>query len=178
MIRTVSLCLAAALLAGTLVAAAGLVERTGAATPAMQVGKTSFVKTVVSSNKLEIDSSKLALEKTVSADTKAFAEQMIADHTKAGEDLWRIIGKQGGEPPAAELLPKHAAGLKSLEGKDGADFEDAYIKLQQDAHAEAVELFRAYAGKPDDDALGGFAARTLPTLEMHLDHIGQIAAAH
>lgn len=151
------------------------------------IEKDSFVKAVLSANKFEIDSSKLVLQKSASDDVKAFAEQMIADHTKSGEELWNVISGQGGrskaastddEPPAVDLSSKDAAALALLEEKDGAEFQAAYIASQDKIHREAVDLFRSYASHPDDEALGAFARKTLPALEMHLDHIQKIAAAH
>lgn len=50
-----------------------------AAFAAEKVDKDTFVKTVLSANKFEIDSSKLVRQKSASADVKAFAELMIGD---------------------------------------------------------------------------------------------------
>eukprot|EP01035_Chromulina_nebulosa_P065851 gene65851-90107_t len=48
----------------------------------------TFTKTLASANRFEIDSSKLALKKKgVAADVKDFAELMVKDHTKAGQDF-------------------------------------------------------------------------------------------
>ena len=58
---------------------------------------------------------------------------------------------------------------------DGKDFDAAYVSLQHSAHEEAVSIFQAYAAKPDDEALGAFAKETLPTLEMHLEHVKMMA---
>jgi putative membrane protein len=147
------------------------------ASSAFAAEKATFVKIVSSSNKLEIDSSKLAVDKTKSADVKAFAEQMIADHTKAGEEFMATLKKQGTEPPAAELTPEHLAQLKKLEGANEGDFDAIYVAMQDAAHVEAVALFRDYADKPDDPALGEFAKKTLPTLKMHLDHVKKLSSA-
>lgn len=139
--------------------------------------KATFVKMVSSSNKLEIESSKLAVDKAASPEVKAFAEQMIADHTKAGEEFMVTLKKEGAEPPAAELTPQHRDQLKQLEGAQDQNFDATYVALQQAAHVEAVDLFRSYAEKPDDAALGEFAKKTLPTLEMHLDHAKMLSTA-
>jgi predicted outer membrane protein len=44
-------------------------------------------KKVAGANTFEIQSSELAKERAQSSDVKSFADQMIADHTKAGEDF-------------------------------------------------------------------------------------------
>ena len=47
----------------------------------------TFIDKVAVSNKFEIDTSELALKYGKSADVKAFAQQMIDDHRKAGADF-------------------------------------------------------------------------------------------
>ena len=137
----------------------------------MQFDKATWVKTVASANMFEIESSKLALEKSSSPDLKGFAQQMVDDHTKAGEKLGEVLKKQGGMEPPEELAPKHAAAIELLKKAEGKDFDAAYISLQHGAHMEAVSIFATYAAKPDDPALGAFAKQTLPTLEKHLAHV-------
>jgi len=147
-------------------------------TPAVAAAldKASWVKTVASSNMFEIESSKLALEKASSDEVKAFAQQMIDDHTKAGEKLAGVLEKSGDPLPPRELAPKHAEVLEQLKTADGKAFDTAYVGAQHDAHVEAVALFTAYAAKPDDPALGAFATETLPTLKMHLEHVKTMVA--
>jgi putative membrane protein len=161
----------------TVFAAEQPVQKIDASMPAGQLDEATFVKMVSSSNKFEIDSSKLAVDKAASAEVQAFAEQMIADHTKAGEEFVATLEKKGQEPPAAELTPKHGEQLKQLEGAGDQDFDATYVSLQEAAHVEAVDLFRTYSEKPDDPALGEFAKKTLPTLEMHLEHVKKLAKA-
>ena len=175
--KIISAALISIAMAGGVFAAEQPVRRINAAMPVTQVDKATFVKMVLSSNKFEIDSSKLAVDKASSAEVKAFAEQMIADHTKAGEEFMATLKKEGQEPPAAELTPKHRDQLKQIEGAGNQDFDATYVSLQEAAHVEAVGLFRAYSEKPDDPALGEFAKKTLPTLEMHFDHVKKLAAA-
>lgn len=133
----------------------------------MQFDKATWVKTVASSNMFEIESSKLALKKASSPRMKQFAQQMVDAHTKAAKKLKDILKSD----PPKELAPKHADALTLLKKAEGKDFDPAYLSLQHSAHMEAVSVFRTYAGKPDDPALGTFAKETLPTLEMHLEHV-------
>lgn len=172
------LIISAVLLTGTTAAvAAEDAKDADAAIAVMQVDKPSFVKMAGSANMFEIESSKLALQKSASDDVKQFARKMIDDHTKAGEKLTAILKEEGDAPPPTTLDPKHADAMKLLAAA-GKDFDAAYIGLQHGAHMEAVMLFRTYAGKPDDKKVGDFAAETLPTLEMHLEHVKKLVAAH
>jgi putative membrane protein len=141
------------------------------AAAAMKVETPKFVEMVASSNMFEIESSKLAEQKSQSEDIKAFAEQMIADHTKAGEDL-----KATGQTPPMKYAPKHAGMIKLLEAADGADFDALYLDMQAQAHMEAVMLFRTYSASGDDEKVVAFAKKTLPTLEMHMAHVKELVA--
>jgi putative membrane protein len=144
---------------------------TGAGSGAiMPVDKATFVTQATSSNMFEIESSKLAAKNAQSSDVKEFAEEMIADHTKAGNRMESTLQKEGLKATKA-LSSRHEAMLQELEAAEGADFDKAYVMAQTQAHMEAVTLFRSYASSPDDKNLGAFAKKTLPTLEKHLEHV-------
>ena len=137
----------------------------------------TFVKLVTSSNEFEIQSSKLAEQKAQKDDIKEFAKQMVADHTKAGEELKAALQKGDAQSPAeVKLAPKHAGMLKLLEGAEGADFEMLYLDMQATAHMEAVSLFRTYSKSGDNQAVQQFAEATLPTLVTHKQHVMDIVA--
>jgi putative membrane protein len=147
-----------------------------------KVDTPTFVKTVPSANEFEIQSSKLAEEKSKSADVKKFAKQMITDHTKAGEDFKAALS-QGQttasiKPAGSMLQPKEQQMLDELKSASGKDFDRKYIQMQTDAHKEAVALFSTYGKSGDDPAMKEFAKKTLPVLKMHEKHVKELAGAH
>ena len=162
--------------AAALPAAAQTATEATTADTMMKVDKASFIKAVASSNEFEIASSKLALEHASKDDVKKFAQMMIDDHTKAGKEFAAAAGQEAPSGEAA-LNPKHAAMLKELSAAGMDKFDQLYIDAQTAAHMEAVSLFRSYSSAPDDEALGAFAKKTLPTLEMHLEHVKALASA-
>jgi putative membrane protein len=135
-----------------------------------RISRDQFVTMAAMSDMLEIQSSKMALEKARSSDVKAFAQQMIADHTAATQKLQAATGQK----PPATLDQKHAAMLKKLSDSSAAQFDAAYVTLQVQAHKEAVQLFRTYATAGDDAGLKSFAAATLPILQQHLQHVQKL----
>lgn len=141
-----------------------------------KVDKMTFVNTAASAGKFEIDSSKLALDKATSKDVKKFARMMIKDHTRAAKRLMAIVKKEGDTPPPDTLAPADADAMKQLNAASGADFDKTYVSLQEKAHMDAVTLFKNYSTDADDKRLGKFAKKTLPTLEMHLDHVKKLSA--
>lgn len=150
--------------------------------PDNKVDTPTFVQTVPSANAFEIQSSQLAEEKSGSADVQTFARGMIADHTKAGEDFKAALS-QGQttasiKPAGAGLSSAQQRMLDELKGKSGKEFDASYIRMQTDAHKEAVALFSTYAKSGDDPALKEFAKKTLTVLKMHEKHVKELAVAH
>ena len=126
-----------------------------------------FAMMAGTSNMFEIQSSQLALTKAQSPDVKSFAQKMIDDHTKAGQDMETAAKAQNVTPPA-KLDAANQAKLDQLNGLSGQGFDSAYDAMQLKAHQDAVALFQGYGSNGPAGALKDFAAKTLPTLQMHL----------
>jgi putative membrane protein len=125
-----------------------------------------FVKEAAVSDMFEIESSKLAAERS-DAPTKSFATQMIADHTKTSTELKSMA--QGTVDIPADLDSSHKSKLDKLRGLNGDDFTKQYHDMQVSAHKDAVSLFERYGKGGDNDKLKGWANQTLPALRSHLD---------
>jgi len=125
-------------------------------------------------NMFEIQSSQAALQKATSQDIKDFAQRMIDDHTKAGDDLKAAADAQGITVPS-ELDDAHKQKLDQLNAASGADFDTTYVQMQLDAHHQAVDLFDNFSKAGEDGQVKDFAATTLATLQDHEKAIEQIA---
>ena len=138
----------------------------------------NFVKNARIGGNFEIQSSQLALQKSQDADIRAFAERMVSDHTKAGDQLEQVVSAQNiavEQPGGAEKLDKkHQALLDKLTNASSANFDRMYIKMQQDAHNDAVTLFTRYSKNGENAQLKSFAQETLPTLQDHKKHVTQM----
>lgn len=171
-----ALTLATGLMAGGLPALAQTTAPANGTEGTMTLDKASFAAAAASANQLELTTSQMALKRARSSEVKTFAQQMMTDHTKAGQEFATAITQEGVSVPD-QLMPKHAAMVSQLEAASDADFDRAYIDLQTAAHSEAVSLFRSYADQPDSEPLGSFAKKTLPTLEQHLEHVKTLKPA-
>jgi putative membrane protein len=135
----------------------------------------TFAKKVAAANTFEIQSSELAKERAQSTDVKSFADKMIADHTKAGQEFKAAVKAANVSPPPAEQPDaKQKAALSKLQKAQGPAFDRAYVDAQLKAHKEAVSLFRNYSKKGRTAELKSFAEKTLPTLEHHLSMVQQL----
>jgi putative membrane protein len=160
---------AVALCVATPVFAQSVPEKTGVnSTLGISPSTQDFVTEAANSDMLEIESSKLVAAKGDAKD-KAFAEQMIKDHTATSAELKGLVssGKVQVNLPAA-MDKAHGAKLDKLNSLSGADFIKAYEDMQVSAHKDAVSLFERYAKGGDNADLKGFAAKTLPHLQEHL----------
>jgi putative membrane protein len=128
-----------------------------------------FVTEAGSSDMFEIESSKLAVERSQDPATKTFAQQMIADHTKTSEELKALVsgGKVKATIPAAMSSAQQSM-LDELKKLNGDDFTKQYHSDQEDAHEDAVDLFKRYGDEGENADLKAWAAKTRPALEHHL----------
>jgi putative membrane protein len=132
-----------------------------------------FAKMAAVANMFEIKSSELALEAANKDSTKEFAQHMIADHTKAGEDIVPAAKAEKVQLPTS-LDKEHQAKLNELKSADQADFDKKYLAEQLKAHETAVALFSVYSSSGQKGELKTFAAKTLPTLNQHLADVKKL----
>ena len=139
----------------------------------------TFVQTAMVGNLFEVETSKLALDRSKSEAVRAFAKYMVNDHNAAGVKFTEAANeaKLSIPPPPFKLDAKHQALLDELRAKQEADFDRAYIEVQHKAHVDAVELFKGYAGSGDNATLKAAAAELLPKLQHHLEEVTKLKAA-
>jgi putative membrane protein len=127
-----------------------------------------FVKQVAISDMFEIESSKLAAQKA-DAETKKFASKMVADHTKTSTELKAMVKGLDNAPLPTAMDSSHQGKLDKLKGLSGDQFTKQYRADQVAAHKDAVSLFDRYSKGGDNEKLKGWAAKTLPGLQHHLE---------
>lgn len=160
----------------SLVFVAVAIAATSFTTGAMALTSTEeFVKKAAIANKFEIESSKIAVDKARNGEVKAFAQQMIDDHTATGNKMKQALAdsKTGLQAPTA-LDDEHKRKIDKLRDTKAEDFDRTYINMQEDAHEDAVKLFDHYADSGDNATLKKFAADTLPALKAHLEHVEKL----
>ncbi len=140
---------------------------------ASTVNTPDFIAKASASNLFEIETSQVALNVSKNTAVRSFAEQMVTDHGKAGTKMEEALAKDHLSAPKA-LDAYHQAKLDHLKGQTGPAFDQEYISLQKEAHADAVMLFTDYSATGDDARLKAFATKTLPTLKMHKMHVDKL----
>ena len=134
-----------------------------------------FVHDASVANQFEIESSKVALDKSKNKEVKSLARAMIEDHTKTGKKLDAVLKTSKSDlKPETSLDKKHLALVEMLKKAPENQFDKNYLKVQSDAHKEAVELFGEFAEDGKEPELKQFAIETLPTLKGHQTHVEQL----
>jgi len=128
-------------------------------------------------NMAEIETAKLALQKTQSDRVKSFAQQMVDEHTK-GLDEVRKVAKARNLNLPTELDSKHKALASQLEKLSGDKFDRSYMEQAGvQSHREADKLVSQAASTAQDSELKALATRLQPTIHQHLNNAEQLNAA-
>lgn len=130
---------------------------------------------VVTANQVDIDAGKLAKGKTRNKDVKAFAQQMITDHSAVNKQAGDLVKKLGVKPesnPTSESLKKggdeNVAKLKKLKGKE---FDKAYVDHEVDYHQQVLDAIdKTLIPSAKNAELKGLIEKVRPAIAAHLDH--------
>jgi putative membrane protein len=114
----------------------------------------------------EVAKSQLASERASNPAVKAFAAQMVKDHTECNTRIAEVARQKGIALPAT-IDAVHTAAIARLGRMSGSDFDKAYMMAQTCAHVDALHLFGHEARKGEDPELKTMATKTIPTLQEH-----------
>lgn len=128
---------------------------------------TEFMQSAAHSDQNEIQLSKMALAKGVSAPIKAYANQMIADHTKSTANLKPIAAKAGVTLPT-DMDAEHKALAPTMQKLTGKAFEDKFVQQMVADHQKTANTLKAHQAMTKNSALQQWITTTLPVVENHL----------
>ena len=159
----------------TAAAAAPATATVPASTPAAApaVNDAQIAAIVVAANQVDIDAGKLAESKATNAKVKAFARQMVTDHSSVNKSASALVKKLGVTPEPNETSRSLTAGgeqnRSSLQGKSGADFDKAYIDNEVTYHQTVLDaLDQTLIPNAQNAELKNMLVTTRPAFEAHL----------
>jgi putative membrane protein len=123
----------------------------------------------------EVEHSRLAVRKASSPQVKRFAQRMVDDHQKAGDELKRLASQKE-VTLAAKLDDQHQATHDDLAKLQGPAFDQAYMSHIVKAHLQAVVTFQQEVENGKDPDVKTWAARMLLTLQEHVKLASSIDA--
>jgi putative membrane protein len=129
----------------------------------------SFLKDAAEAGNAEVSGSQIAVAQSSSADVKAFAQQMIDDHGKAGGELKGLADQKGVKVSDTPSVTKKTE-IKLLSERKGSSFDQHYADaIGVKAHEDTIKLFQKEVDKGSDADVKAWASKTLPTLQHHLE---------
>ena len=126
------------------------------------------------SDQYEIMAAHLAEVQGQDPRVRAFAQEMVRDHTRLNEDLHKATMASGLPPPSSGMSSDQAALLSGLQGLSGAEFDKTYARQQELAHAGAEAVEDSFATEGADANLKKAAQSALPTIRDHIKMAQQL----
>lgn len=126
------------------------------------------MKNLAEANLAEIQTSKLALEKSTNPKVKSFAQQMIDDHQKMHQELQKLASAKGVELPKEPGI-KHKASAAMLRALSGETFDNRYMsQVGVDDHQNTHSMLEDAKSKVKDPELKALLDKGMPTIGQHL----------
>jgi len=105
-----------------------------------------FVSDLAIAGMAEVKLGKLAAEKSGNAEVKKFADMMVADHTKAGNEL-KIVAMQHAIVVPIDIDAKHSELYDKLAKLQGVEFDREYMSAMVDGHSGVVDQLESRIDK-------------------------------
>ena len=115
-----------------------------------------FMKKAAKGGMMEVAMGNLAEQKGQSEDVKSFGKRMVADHSKANDELKKIAAQKNVKLPAKEPTVSWSS-------------DKAYIDAMVKDHEKDLAEFNEEANSGSDPDVKKFAADTAKMVQEHLD---------
>ena len=169
---------------GTVLCSAFMLWMPGAsAQSAQSAGPTDpqIAAIVVTANQVDIDAGKLATSKAHAKDVKAFARQMVTDHTGVNKQATELATKLKLKPEDSDtsrsLKQGGSENLAKLTKLKGSEFDRAYIDHEVTYHQAVIDaLDKTLVPNAKNDELKALLVKVRPAFVAHLEHAKSIQA--
>jgi putative membrane protein len=134
----------------------------------------AFVRQALQGGMAEVQLGQLALQKSSNPDVKQFAQKMVDDHTKLGDEMKQVAQQMNVKAPDS-LSGKDKSTISKLNALNGDEFDKAYIKDMVKDHKQDAKEFKQEAQNASNPALKQVATQGAQVIDQHLQMIEQIA---
>lgn len=136
----------------------------------------------VAANQVDIDAGKLATKQASDPEVKAFAEQMVTDHSAVNKQAAELVKKLNVTPEENELSKslkedgeKTREKLRKLKGEE---FDRAYIDNEVKYHKAVLETIdKTLLPNAQNAELKALITKVRPVIETHLEHAQKLQAS-
>ena len=137
---------------------------------------------VVTANQVDIDAGRLAEKKAAHADVKAFAKQMVTDHSGVNKQAVALVTKLKVTPEdnatAQSLKAGGADNVRNLEKLSGAAFDRAYVDHEVAYHQQVLDAIdKTLIPSAQNAELKSLLVAVRPAFVAHLEHAKSLQAS-
>jgi putative membrane protein len=131
-------------------------------------GDKEFACKVSASGLAEVNLSELAARFSRNPAVRQFAQEMLADHKRANQELIQMANRRSIKLPG-EMNEDHKKCFDKLKKLSGAEFDREYMEAMVKDHEKAVEAFEKESKEGKDEAMKKWAGQLTPILKHHLE---------
>jgi putative membrane protein len=139
---------------------------------------TQIFARIIAANRGEVTAGKMAESKATNADVKAFARQMVTDHTKMLNDVAGLAKRLNVTPDSAaadDIMKGNKMTADQLTAAEkGVTFDTAYVNGQVAGHQAVLEMIQNAASQAQNADLKQALNGAVPVVQHHLDRIKSI----
>ena len=133
-----------------------------------------FVRKAMEGSLAQVQLGQLTLQKSNNDQVKQFAQRMIDDHTKLGEQMKPVAQQLGVSEPNG-ISKKDKATMAKLQALSGPAYDEAYIRDMVKDHKKDLSEFQTEASSGQDQTVKEAANQGSKVIAQHLQLIEQIA---
>ena len=133
-----------------------------------------FVSKALQGGMTEVQLGQLTLQKSDNQQVKEFAQRMVNDHTKLGDQM-KPVAQQLGVNVPDQPSKKDRQLIAKMQALSGSAYDQAYIKDMVKDHKQDLSEFQAEASSGHDQTVKDAAAQGSKIIAGHLQMAQQLA---
>lgn len=133
----------------------------GAATGALSGNDRQFVQMAAKGGMHEVQMGQMAQKDGKSDEVKKLGAMIVADHTKANNEVMALASANGIKLDTRQKMDK-------MSKSDMANFDQAWLAAMVNDHQKDIAAFEQEAQQGTDPKIRDFAKKTAPVLKKHL----------
>ena len=135
----------------------------------MSAAERDFAIRVATQGFYEVEVSRLATERAVNLDVRAYAQMMVKHHTQANNELVALMSAKGVAPPKGLAADKKEKLYRLASLPPSAAFDNGYVRVVGiEDHRTNIAIFERARRETKDRDLLAWIDRTLLAMRSHL----------